>query len=114
MALAVRSTPYTTHGWRPTSAVYQPASVAMNGSGKLRKMKRSSQRLFSIRCLMISQEPSHASPSMIRPQPTMTRKVMNGMRTGGRSCGGKDVSPTSFDVVLMLPMMLPSTGILSS
>ena len=53
-------------------------------------------------------------PSMIKPQPTMIRKVKNGMSTGGRSCGGKDVRPTSFDVVLMLPMMLPSTGILSS
>jgi hypothetical protein len=44
----------------------------------------------------------------------MIRKVKNGMSTGGRSCGGKLVNPTSFEVRLMLPIMLPRTGILIS
>ena len=32
---------------------------------------------------------------MRTPQPTMMRKVKNGMITGGRSCGGMLSSPTS-------------------
>ena len=51
---------------------------------------------------------------MINPQPTMIRKVKNGMTTGGRSWGGKSVKPTSFEVKLILPIKLPRTGILIS
>ncbi len=32
-ASAVRSTPCTTHGWRPTSVTVHPASVAMKPNG---------------------------------------------------------------------------------
>ena len=42
--------------------------------------------------------PTQASSSMTSPQPTMIRKAKNGISTGGRSCGGKSVSPTSFEV----------------
>src|SRR6266702_2695066 len=36
---------------------------------------------------------------MTSPQPTMIRKVKNGMSTGGRSCGGKSANPISVDVI---------------
>ena len=49
---------------------------------------------------------------MTKPQPTMIRNAKNGMSTGGRSCGGKSVKPTSLEVKLMLPIRLPRTGTL--
>ena len=51
-AANVRRTPYTTHGWRPTSAVNQPVRVAMKGRGKLKKVSQSRNRLRSMRCTM--------------------------------------------------------------
>jgi hypothetical protein len=39
----------------------------------------------------------------------MIRKVKNGMSTGGRSCGGKSVNPTSLEVKLS-PIRLPENG----
>jgi hypothetical protein len=34
----------TAQGWRPTSAVTQPLSIAMNGNGKLRNVAQSNNR----------------------------------------------------------------------
>jgi len=39
-ASLVRSSPYTTHGWRPTSAVNQPVTMAMKPLGKARDVPR--------------------------------------------------------------------------
>ena len=64
-----------------------------------------------MRSLWIKYDPAQATNSMTSQQPTMILNVKNGMITGGRSCGGKSVNPTSLDVKLMLPMRLPRTGI---
>jgi hypothetical protein len=61
--------------------------------------------------LRIDNEPIHATKIMSSQQPTMILNVKNGMITGGLSCGGKSVKPTSFAVRLILPIRLPKTGI---
>jgi hypothetical protein len=95
IASAVRKTPYTTQGWRPTSAVTQPLNVAMNGSGKVRNVAQSSSRFCSMRPLWIRYEPIQAISSMTAQQPTMMRKLKNGIATGGQFSGGMLSSPTS-------------------
>ena len=82
----------------------------MKGSGKLKKVSHISARLCSRRPLRPSQVPTQAIASRSRPQPTMMRKAKNGIATGGRSARGKSSKPTSFELKLMLPMTLPSTG----
>src|SRR5437868_12499879 len=39
---AVRSSPYTSHGWRPSSVVIQPAVVAIYGKGTERRSSHNS------------------------------------------------------------------------
>jgi len=51
MASAVRTTPYTVQGWRPTSAVYQPVNMAMYGKAKVRNVHNNKSRLRSMRSL---------------------------------------------------------------
>ena len=52
-ASAVRSTPNTVHGWRPTSAVNQPVRMAIWGKGKLKNMHQSNGRFCSMRPLAL-------------------------------------------------------------
>src|SRR5215472_16971996 len=49
IASAVRNRPYTTQGWRPTSAVNQPASTATNPVGNERNDTQRNQRVVSKR-----------------------------------------------------------------
>ena len=109
-ASLVRSSPYTTHGWRPTSAVYQPASVAMKPLGKDRKVPHRNQRVVSSLPRQRSQWPNHDTASISSPMPTMMRKPKNGISTGGRSSRGKEVSPTWAELQSPEAMKLPSRG----
>src|SRR5258707_8751043 len=111
-AWAVRRSPYTVQGWRPTSAVNQPVRIAMNGRGKLRKIDQSSGRLLSIRRVQLKREPSQASSSIRRPQPTMIRKAKKGIATGGRSAGGEGVRANPFESKRILAIKAPSPRIL--
>src|SRR6266849_1603845 len=96
-------------GCRPTSAVNQPVQVAIKGNGKLRNVAHRNRRYRSIIAARLRYEPMKATASMIKPHPTMMRKVKNGMSTGGRSCRGKLVKPTSLESRLTLPIRLPRT-----
>src|SRR6266404_8622144 len=111
IASAVRSNPKTAQGCRPISAVNQPVHVAIKGNGKLRNVAHKNRRYRPIRPAKFKYEPMKASASMIIPHPSMMRKVKNVMRTGGQSCRGKLVSPTSLESKLMLPIRLPRMGI---
>src|ERR1700736_6657253 len=96
---------------RPTSAVNQPVQVAIKGKGKLRNVAHKNRRFRPIRPAKFKYEPMKASASMIIPHPTMMRKVKNGISSGGQSCRGKLVTPTSLEQKLILPIRLPRTGI---
>ena len=48
-ASLVRSNPYTTHGWRPTSAVNQPVRMATKPVGNARNVPQRNQRVVSSR-----------------------------------------------------------------
>ena len=45
LAIMVGSRPYTVQGWRPTSAVTQPISQAIQGTGIIHGARRRNQRL---------------------------------------------------------------------
>ena len=49
MASAVRRMPQITQGWRPVSAVYQPAMVAMNPEGVMITRARRNHRVLKSR-----------------------------------------------------------------
>ena len=64
-ASAVRKTPCTTHGCRPTSVTVHPASVAMNPNGATIASARSSSRWSSDRRLRTHDDAAHALTSAI-------------------------------------------------
>src|SRR6476469_8112255 len=85
MASAVRNKPHTTQGWRPTSAVNQPVSTAMNPVGQAKKAHHRNQREVSKRPRQRSQLPSQLIAKITKPMPTIARKAKNGITTGGQS-----------------------------
>ena len=86
-ASCVRSKPYTVHGWRPISVVYQPASMATRPLGPIHRAQRRNRRERH----RVPRQRSHAlqMPSAIisMPSPAMMRKDQNTTAEGGRSRG---------------------------
>src|ERR1700724_3255391 len=82
----------------------------MNGKGKLRKIAHSSDRLCAMRPLRIKYDPAQATDIMTNQQPTMMRKLKNGISTGGQFSGGMLSSPTSAAVRLSESIRLPKGG----
>ena len=87
-ASAVRITPYTTQGWRPTSVTYQPASMAISPEGPIHSAKRCSARIRTAGRASASTAPRSPARSS-GPNPTMTRKDQNTTGTLGRSAAGR-------------------------
>src|SRR4030095_1671983 len=78
-ASLVRSTPYTTHGCRPTSAVYQPVRIAMKTVGNDRKVADKNHRVVARRPRHRNTLPNHDTASMISPIPTIRRNAKKGI-----------------------------------
>ncbi len=68
---AVCSRPYTIHGWRPSSAVSQPAMLAMNGNGVARSSSHSAQRLSQSFRRQRRKAPTSMITGKMVPSPTM-------------------------------------------
>src|SRR6185295_16788021 len=83
----VRSSPYTVHGWRPTSVVTQPAITATNPSGDAISHSLWNQRERSSSPRAQTHQLHRVSASIARPMPTISRNEKNGIATGGRSSG---------------------------
>jgi hypothetical protein len=92
---AVRISPYTVNGCRPTSVVIHPAITATNPAGPMSTAKRFNVRhSYSLPRQRASR--LHApSANISTPRPTMMRNVQNTTRTGGRSAAGIVSSPAS-------------------
>src|SRR5690606_7357790 len=71
----VRNRPWISHGWRPISAVYQPASTATKPAGASATHARRYQRVSNTRPRRHSTSPATARASIARPSPTMTRNA---------------------------------------
>ena len=71
-ASAVRRMPWMIHGWRPSSAVIQPAVFAMNGKGSASSSAQSTGRAPSRRPRQSRKAASPMSPMKSVPSPAMT------------------------------------------
>ena len=85
--------PWTIHGWRPTSAVIHPSSVARIGAGMAATASHSHQRCFSRERRHRKKTPITMSRSISAPSPTIMWKLMNVSATGGQSDGSTWSSP---------------------
>lgn len=74
MESAVRSRPYTVQGWRPTSAVIQPASTAMKPMGARARHVCGNTRWEDTRTWRRNTLPAKTIASMRKPIPTMIRE----------------------------------------
>ena len=71
-AALVRSSPYTIHGWRPTSVTTQPASLAMYGNGIINSNSHSMGGVENSRPSRSSRTAPAVTARKIVPSPTMT------------------------------------------
>lgn len=107
----VRSTPWTTHGWRPTSVVVQPASTATRPSGSVRDAARRHAFDANSRPRQASRRPQATTPSITMPIPTITRNAQQTIATGGRSSGGRSLRPCTSPFQSCVGYRLASLGI---
>src|SRR5690606_17415331 len=110
---AVRRSPYTVYGWRPTSVTVQPHRIATRPEGDAASAARhragESYSRRRRRCTRLHRP----MPAMTRPRPTMMRKLQKTVATCGQSARSKRSSPVISASGEWPRMTLPAFGIAS-
>lgn len=86
---SVVSKPVTTHGWRPISVVYQPATVANQPEKPIKTNPRKYHGFKALiswprrLCRQVMNTPAQDTNSINMPRPTMIRNDQKTGMTGG-------------------------------
>ena len=104
--------PVTSHGWRPISVTYQPASVASQPEKVIATSTRASHGAGSPRRRSCHRASQLAS-SISTPTATITRKLQNTLATGG-CAPANSFSPRISPSALWVMIRLASLGMPSA